>query len=82
MTASRIRDLNDRFRRLRQGHGRLIVTAGVNARGPAFVAEAICAVRRPSKPRSATSDRAAAAISRRRPVSGSGQGMLINQSID
>ena len=45
MTASRIRDLNDRFRRLRQGQGRLFVTAGVNARGPAFVAEAICAVR-------------------------------------
>jgi hypothetical protein len=45
MTASRIRDLNDRFRRLGQGNGRLFVTAGVQARGPVFVAEAICAVR-------------------------------------
>lgn len=45
MTDNRIRDLNDRFRRLRQGNGRVFVTAGVQARGPAFVAEAICAVR-------------------------------------
>lgn len=45
MTASRIRDLNDRFRRLRQGNGRLFVTAGIEANGPLFVAEAICAVR-------------------------------------
>ena len=45
MTASRIRDLNDRFRRLGQGNGRLFVTAGVQSRGPVFVAEAICAVR-------------------------------------
>ena len=45
MTDNRIRDLNDRFRRLRQGNGRVFVTAGVEERGPAFVAEAICAVR-------------------------------------
>jgi Protein of unknown function (DUF3768) len=45
MTDNRIRDLNDRFRRLRQGNGKVFVTAGVEARGPVFVAEAICAVR-------------------------------------
>lgn len=45
MTDNRIRDLNDRFRRLRQGNGRVFVTAGLQARGPAFVAQAICAVR-------------------------------------
>jgi Protein of unknown function (DUF3768) len=45
MTDNRIRDLNDRFRRLRQGNGRIFVTAGIQARGPVFVAEAICAVR-------------------------------------
>lgn len=45
MTNNRIRDLNDRFRRLRQGNGKVFVTAGVQARGPVFVAEAICAVR-------------------------------------
>ncbi len=45
MSDARIRDLNDRFRRLRQGNGRVFVTAGVKARGPVFVAEAVCAVR-------------------------------------
>lgn len=45
MTDKRIRDLNDRFRRLRQGNGRLFITAGVQALGPVFVAEAICSVR-------------------------------------
>ena len=45
MTDNRIRDLNDRFRRFRQGNGQVFVTAGVEARGPVFVAEAICAVR-------------------------------------
>ena len=45
MTDNRIRDLNDRFRRLRQGNGQVFVTAGIQALGPVFVAEAICAVR-------------------------------------
>ena len=45
MSDTRIRDLNDRFRRLRQGNGRLFVTAGIQAEGSLFVAEAICAVR-------------------------------------
>ena len=45
MTQNRIRDLNDRFRRLRQGNGRVFVTTGVKARGAVFLAEAICSVR-------------------------------------
>ena len=45
MTNTRIRDLNDRFRRLRQGSGKVFVTAGIEALGPVFVAEALCAVR-------------------------------------
>ncbi len=45
MTQSRIRDLNDRFRQFRQGNGRVFITSGVEAHGPAFVAETMCAVR-------------------------------------
>ena len=45
MSVFRIRDLNDRFRRYRQGNGRLFVTAGIKANGPVFVAESIAAVR-------------------------------------
>lgn len=45
MTKDRIRDLNDRFRRLRQGSGTVFITAGIQDRGPVFVTEAICAVR-------------------------------------
>jgi Protein of unknown function (DUF3768) len=45
MSKNRIRNLNDRFRRLRQGNGKVFITASVQDRGPLFVAEAICAVR-------------------------------------
>ncbi|MFY0609961.1 MAG: DUF3768 domain-containing protein [Hyphomicrobiaceae bacterium] len=45
MTNSRIRDLNDRFRRQRQGNGKVFVTAGVQALGSLFVVEAVCAAR-------------------------------------
>ncbi|MEO0793025.1 MAG: DUF3768 domain-containing protein [Pseudomonadota bacterium] len=45
MTASRIRELNDRFRKLRQGNGRVFVTAGIEAAGPVFMTETIAAVR-------------------------------------
>ena len=45
MTKLRIRDLNDRFRRQRQGNGKVFITASIEAMGPVFVVEALCAVR-------------------------------------
>lgn len=42
--ATKIRALNDAFRTSMSG-GRVLITAGVNARGPAFVAEALAAIR-------------------------------------
>ena len=45
MCRARIRELNDRFRRCRQGNGRVVMSAGLNALGPVVVAEACAAVR-------------------------------------
>ncbi|MCB9947257.1 MAG: DUF3768 domain-containing protein [Rhodospirillaceae bacterium] len=44
MAGDRIRVLNDTFRADPLRHGRLMVTAGVDAKGPAFVAAAVAAV--------------------------------------
>ena len=41
----RIRQLNDRFRRCRQGQGRVVVTRGIAAEGEAFVAKVLMSVR-------------------------------------
>lgn len=41
----RIRELNDAFRREGQGTGSVVVTAGVQARGVAFVKEALAAIK-------------------------------------
>ncbi|SDL26423.1 DUF3768 domain-containing protein [Aliiruegeria lutimaris] len=40
-----IRDLNDRFRRKGAGHGSVVITQGVQAKGAAFIDKAITAVR-------------------------------------
>lgn len=44
MNTARIRELNDEFRASPQRHGRLVVTAGVNELGAAFLEKAICRV--------------------------------------
>lgn len=41
----RIRELNDRLRRLGQGNGRFVITSGMQAQGDTFVQAAILAVR-------------------------------------
>jgi len=42
---NRTRDLNDRFRHLRQGNGRVFVTTGIKARAPVFLTEVIYSAR-------------------------------------
>lgn len=40
-----VRDLNDRFRKEGWGQGTILITHGVSAHGPAFVAAALASVR-------------------------------------
>lgn len=42
---ARIRDLNDQYRRFRRGNGRTVITSGIAAEGPAFVARVLAEVR-------------------------------------
>jgi len=42
---ARIRDLNDQYRRFRRGNGRTVITRGIAAEGPAFVARVMAEVR-------------------------------------
>ena len=42
---TRIRELNDQFRRVGRGNGSVMITAGVEAKGDAFVRQAVMAVR-------------------------------------
>lgn len=43
-TSLRVRELNDQFRRCSKGNGIVVVTAGLNALGPAFIDKAVAAV--------------------------------------
>ena len=42
---SKVREFNDAFRQCSSARGKLLVTAGVNAKGPEFVVQAVRAVR-------------------------------------
>ena len=42
---ARIRELNDQYRRFGRGNGRTVVTRGIAAEGPDFVAKALASVR-------------------------------------